>query len=87
MELLRDINRTRPVFVELGVETLHDTTLLAINRGHDSAIAEDAILRLVSAGLHVGVHLIAGLPGETDGMVLDMRSPGGFHQNASSSGA
>ena len=71
VELLRDINRTRPVFVELGVETLHDTTLLAINRGHDSAIAEDAILRLVSAGLHVGVHLIAGLPGETDGMVLD----------------
>lgn len=71
LDLLSYINQTCPVFVELGVESLCDTTLKTINRGHDSAAAEDAVLRLADAGLHVGVHLIAGLPGETDETVLE----------------
>ena len=64
-DLLVALNREMPVFVELGIETLRDDTLKLINRGHDSATAIDAIRRLAARGLHVGVHLIAGLPGET----------------------
>lgn len=70
IEILAGINRKHPVFVELGVETMHDTTLRVINRGHDSATAVDAIIRLADAGLHPGVHLIAGLPDEDEAMTL-----------------
>lgn len=60
-----------PVFVEIGVESLHDDTLKLINRGHDADTAVRAIRNCAEAGLHVGVHLIAGLPGETDETILD----------------
>lgn len=63
-EMLARVNRTLPVFVELGVESLHDRTLRLVNRGHTARQSLDAISRLAGAGLHVGVHVIAGLPGE-----------------------
>ena len=69
--LLKELNREKPVFVEIGVETLHDRTLRTINRGHDSSQALATIERLGKAGLHTGVHLIAGLPGENEEMMLD----------------
>lgn len=70
-KVLADLNRQRPIFVELGVETLRDETLRKINRGHDAACSLEAIERLAAMGLHVGVHMIAGLPGEDDEQVLD----------------
>lgn len=66
IEMLSELNKEGPVFVELGVETLHDRTLATIRRGHDSATSRSAIRRLADAGLHVGVHIISGLPGEDD---------------------
>lgn len=71
IEILKEYGRMMPVFVEIGVESLHDRTLRLINRGHDAATAIRAIRNCADAGLHVGVHLIAGLPGETDEMILD----------------
>ena len=71
IEILKEYGRSLPVFVEIGVESLHDNTLRLINRGHDAATAIQAIRNCADAGLHVGVHLIAGLPGETDEMILD----------------
>lgn len=71
IEILKEYGRMMPVFVEIGVESLHDGTLRLINRGHDAATAIRAIRNCAEAGLHVGVHLIAGLPGETDEMILD----------------
>lgn len=71
IEILKEYGRSLPVFVEIGVESLHDNTLRLINRGHDAATAIRAIRNCADAGLHVGVHLIAGLPGETDEMILD----------------
>lgn len=53
------------LLVELGVESTNDATLARINRGHDWECARQAILRLDNAGIAVGVHLIIGLPGET----------------------
>lgn len=64
VELLAEINHRRPVFVELGVETMSDETLRLIRRGHTADQVIDAITRAAAAGLHVGAHLIAGLPGE-----------------------
>lgn len=71
IEILKEYGRRLPVFVEIGVESLHDNTLRLINRGHDAATAIRAIRNCAGAGLRVGVHLIAGLPGETDEMILD----------------
>ena len=54
------------LLVELGVESTNDSTLKAINRGHDYACAVDAVNALDKLGIAVGVHLILGLPGETE---------------------
>lgn len=71
IQLLRTLNQEVPIFVELGVESLHDETLLRINRGHDSKASIDAIEKLASEGIHVGVHLIAGLPGESEEDIIE----------------
>lgn len=64
--LLEELSRLdTKVMIEYGVETSHDSTLKTIGRGHTWADVEDAVLRTADAGLPVGVHLIAGLPGET----------------------
>lgn len=69
--LLAEINSLTPVFLEIGAETAHDTTLEAINRGHTWADVESAVGRAHSAGLHFGLHLIAGLPGENRERIIE----------------
>ena len=54
------------LLVELGVESTRDDTLESINRCHSWDCARNAILRLHDAGIQVGVHIIIGLPGETE---------------------
>lgn len=70
VDLISGINQLSPVFVELGAESSHDSTLGLINRGHSWEQTADAAVRLSSRGLHVGLHLIFGLPGETEEMML-----------------
>ena len=70
MDLLEDLNRTCPVFVEIGAETSHDATLRLINRCHSWHDVEEATRRLHSRGIESGLHLIAGLPGESPEDVL-----------------
>lgn len=65
VELLKDINRISPVFVELGAESSDNDTLRRINRGHTWQQTVDAVMRLTTHGIRCGLHLIAGLPGET----------------------
>lgn len=60
-----------PVFVEIGAESTFDETLRRVNRGHTWAQTADAVTRCAAAGLHCGLHLIAGLPGEDDAMVME----------------
>jgi len=64
-EFLTGLNEQIEVWVELGVQTVHDRTLKRINRGHDWASSEKAIRNLHDAGIKVAVHTILGLPGET----------------------
>ncbi len=64
LQALAELNRIKPVYVELGLQTIHEDTAGYINRGYKLDVFEDAIRRLKSAGLAVVVHVIIGLPGE-----------------------
>ncbi len=70
LDELTAINRRTPVIIEYGAESSHDTTLRRINRCHLWQDTVDAVRRTAAAGLSVGLHLIMGLPGESDGMML-----------------
>lgn len=74
-EVLALLNRIKglgfEVWIELGLQSSHDKTLTAINRGHTFADYEDAIARTRLYGLNVCTHLIAGLPGENKSMILE----------------
>lgn len=69
--LLSELNRIKPVWVELGLQTIHEETALLIHRGYPLLCFEDAFRRLKAAGLSVIVHVILGLPGETREQMLD----------------
>lgn len=69
--LLREINRIKPVSVELGLQTVHETTASYIRRGYKTEVYFDAVRRLKAAGIEVVTHIILGLPGETKDMMLE----------------
>ena len=64
IQLLKELNRIKPVTVELGLQTSDDTVAKYINRGYQTAIYADAVTRLQSAGIEVITHIIIGLPGD-----------------------
>ena len=68
--LLERLNRRKPVWVELGLQTIHPETARYIRRGYELECYEDALRRLRAAGITVIVHVILGLPGETREMML-----------------
>lgn len=65
MELLIRINKIKPVYIELGLQSVHASTSEYIRRGYDTAVYDDAVERLKNAGLPVIAHVILGLPFET----------------------
>lgn len=71
VNLLATINQIKPVWVELGLQTVHDQTARAFHRGYDTSVYFDAVKRLKAAGLEVVTHIILGLPGETPEMMLE----------------
>ena len=68
--LLKELNAVKPVWVELGLQTVHEATASYIRRGYPLAVYDDALRRLRQAGLEVVVHMILGLPGETPEMMV-----------------
>ena len=60
-----------PVWVELGLQTIHEDTARFIRRGYALPVFDDAVERLRAAGLEVIVHVILGLPGETAADMLE----------------
>lgn len=64
LDFLERWSKTTDLWVELGIQTIHDDTLRQVHRGHDWAASQEAVLRLHERGIHVGVHVILGLPGE-----------------------
>ena len=65
LQMLRDLNKIKPVWVELGLQTIHEHTAEKIRRGYPLRIFEESFRKLKEAGLTVIVHVIFGLPGET----------------------
>lgn len=70
IEILKDINRIKPVWVELGLQTAHEKTADYIRRGYPLAVYDDAVARLKAAGLTVITHMIVGLPYESGRDIL-----------------
>ena len=71
LALLKELNDRKPVFVELGLQTIHSATASLIRRGYPLSCFEEAVRRLSSIGIWTVVHLILGLPGETQEMILE----------------
>ena len=71
MEMLRQLNRIKPVWVELGLQTIHEKTAQRIHRGYDLQVFEKAYRELTQAGISVIVHAILGLPGESRENMLE----------------
>ena len=74
MEMLQYLNQIKPVWVELGLQTMHDETAARMNRGYPLVVFEEALRKLKCAGIQVIVHVIFGLPGESkDDMLQTIR--------------
>lgn len=71
LELLRDLNRIKPVWVELGLQTMHDKTAAYIRRGYPLSCFEAAVANLHQRHLDCIVHTILGLPGEKERDMLE----------------
>lgn len=65
LALLDEMNKRVPVFVELGLQTIHEDTARYIRRGYDLSVYDKAVANLHKIGVNVVTHLIIGLPGES----------------------
>ncbi len=65
------IQSPKPIWIELGLQTMHDETAKTIHRGYDLSCFEDAYRRLTSHNFPVILHIILGLPGETEEDILE----------------
>ena len=78
LDLLEQLNREKPLWVELGLQTIHPDTARAIRRGYDLPVYDNAVSELHTRGIEVITHVILGLPGETKAQMLDtVRYAGG----------
>lgn len=64
--LLQELNQKKPVWVELGLQTIHEKTAEYIRRGYGLPVYDAAVKKLKKAGMQVVVHVILGLPGESE---------------------
>ena len=71
LDYLEELAQRYYVCVEYGVESVNDTVLRQVNRGHDFAVAEQAIRATAGRGITIGAHLIFGLPGESRESMLE----------------
>lgn len=65
VELLSRLNKIKPIFVELGLQTANEKTAKYIRRGYTLDVYDDAVKRLHEQGINVVTHIIIGLPNET----------------------
>ena len=74
LDLLERLAQIKPVWVELGLQTIHSATASYIRRGYDLPVFDTAVAALKARGLSVIVHLILGLPGETHEQMIESAS-------------
>ncbi|GKU75917.1 hypothetical protein L3i20_v203140 [Paenibacillus sp. L3-i20] len=71
IDYLAELNERTYLWVEMGLQTVHESTSELINRAHDTACYVDAVRRLRERNIRVCAHIIYGLPQETHEMMLD----------------
>lgn len=69
--LLRELNQIKPIWVELGLQTIHEYTAEYIRRGYPLSVYDDAVSRLKNIGVDIIVHVILGLPNEGRNEMLE----------------
>lgn len=69
--LLKELVEIKPVWVELGLQSIHESTAHYIRRGYDTPVYFEAVKKLKALGIHVITHVIIGLPNETKDMILE----------------
>lgn len=71
LALLSDLQGQKPVWVELGLQSIHPESIAYMRRGYEMPCFEEAVQRLQACGIEVIVHMILGLPGETSERMLE----------------
>jgi len=71
LEMLRELNKVKPVFVELGLQTVHEDTAKFIRRGYPLPVYANAVRDLHNIGVNVVTHIILGLPYESKAQMLE----------------
>lgn len=71
IELISELNRIKPVWIELGLQTIHEKSAQLIRRGYKLSVFEDTLRRLKAHHLETIVHVILGLPGESEADMLE----------------
>lgn len=71
IELLDEINKIKPVFVELGLQTIHSDSAKYIRRGYSLEVYNEAVKKLKNIGVNIVVHIILGLPNESEEDMLE----------------
>lgn len=71
LRLLDEMNKIKPIFVELGLQTIHQKSAKYIRRGYDLNVYDKAVRDLKEIGVNVVVHVILGLPNESENDMLE----------------
>lgn len=71
LDLLERLSLIKPVWIELGLQTIHESTAEFIRRGYPLPVFEEALKKLRALGLSVIVHTILYLPGESEADMLE----------------
>ena len=71
LSLLGELNRKKPVFVELGLQTIHEASIRYIRRGYENGVYVQAVKDLNALSITPVTHIILGLPGETEEQMVE----------------
>lgn len=71
LKLLEELAKIKPLWVELGLQTIHENTAKLINRCYPLKVYDEAVKNLKSIGAEVVTHVILGLPGESKEQMLE----------------
>ncbi len=71
LALLDELNKIKPVFVELGLQTIHEKSAAYIRRGYPLSVYDNAVKKLKAIGINIVVHVILGLPNESKADMLE----------------
>ena len=77
LELLSELNKIKPIWIELGLQTIHERSAAYIRRGYELSVYDEAVNQLRARQIETITHVILGLPGESrDDMVNTVRYVG-----------